>query len=56
VPLDLAVTGDGRFLYTLNVGTGTVGIFRIRANGRLIPLGEAPGLAALQGAQGIAAR
>ncbi len=56
VPLDLAVTADGRFLYTLNVGTGSVGMFRIRPNGRLVPLGEAPGLAALQGAQGIAAR
>lgn len=55
VPLEIAVTADGRFLYTLNAGTGTVGMFRIQPNRRLRALGEAPGLPALDGAQGLAA-
>lgn len=54
-PLEIAATADGRFLYTLNAGTGTVGIFRIQPNRRLRSLGEAKGLPALNGAQGLAA-
>lgn len=55
-PIDLATTPDGGFLYTLNAGTGTVGMFRIRGAGRLSFLGEVGGLPANDGAQGIAAR
>ncbi len=54
-PLEIAVTADGRFLYTLNAGTGTVGIFQIQKNRRLKSLGEAPGLPVLDGVQGLAA-
>ncbi len=54
-PLEIAVTADGRFLYTLNAGTGTVGMFRILPNRRLKPLGEARGLPVLNGVQGLAA-
>lgn len=54
-PTDLAVTADGRFLYTLNAGRGTVGMFRIRAGGRLRFLGEAGELPPRSGLQGIAA-
>lgn len=55
LPLEIAVTADGRFLYTLNAGTGTVGMFRILPNRRLRSLGEAPGLPVLNGVQGLAA-
>lgn len=54
-PIDLAVTPDGRFLYTLNAGNGTVGMHRVRNSG-LGFLGERGGLPANDGAQGIAAR
>ena len=55
-PTDLAVTSDGRFLYTLNAGRGTVGMFRIRNSGKLVFLGEAGSLQPSSGLQGIAAR
>lgn len=55
-PTDLAVTPDGRFLYTLNAGRGTIGMFRIRNSGKLVYLGEAGSLPGHSGLQGIAAR
>lgn len=54
-PLEIAVTADGRFLYTLNAGKGTVGMFQIQPNRRLKSLGEMPGLPVLDGVQGLAA-
>lgn len=54
-PTDLATTPDGAFLYTLNAGRGTVGMFRVRKSGRLVFLGEAGSLAGRAGLQGIAA-
>ncbi len=55
LPIDVA-SADG-FIYTLNTGTGTVGIFsRSRGSGQLTFLGEAGGLPPLAGLQGIAAR
>lgn len=55
LPLEIAVTADGRFLYTLNAGTGTVGMFQILPNRRLKSLGETQGLPVLNGVQGLAA-
>lgn len=55
-PTDLAITSDGSFLYSLNAGRGTVGIFRVKKSGKLIFLGEAGSLPAVAGLQGIAAR
>lgn len=55
-PTDLATTADGRFLYTLNAGRGTIGMFRIRNSGKLAFLGETGSLPAHSGLQGIAAR
>jgi len=55
LPIDLAVTPDGRFFYSLNTGRGTIGMFRVRPNGKLIFLGEAGALPARSGLQGIAA-
>ncbi len=57
LPIDLARTADGTFIYTLNTGTGTVGMFsRNRRSGALTFLGEVGGLPAQGGLQGIAAR
>jgi 6-phosphogluconolactonase (cycloisomerase 2 family) len=56
LPIDLAVTPNGKFLYTLNTGRGTVGMFRVRRSGRLVSLGEAGALPIRAGLQGIAAR
>ncbi len=55
-PIDTSVTPDGRFLYTLNASTGTVGMFRVSPDGTLTDIGEIGGLPASAGAQGIAAR
>jgi 6-phosphogluconolactonase len=53
--LDIAVTGDGKYLYTLDSGTGSVSIFGINEDGTLTNLGEAGGLSAASGFNGIAA-
>lgn len=53
--LDLAVSSNGKFLYTLNSGTGTVSIFGVNQDGTLSSLGEASGLNASAGLNGIAA-
>jgi 6-phosphogluconolactonase (cycloisomerase 2 family) len=53
--LDIAVSADGKFLYTLNSGTGTIGIFGIQPDGTLNKVGEAEGLAQATGFNGIAA-
>jgi DNA-binding beta-propeller fold protein YncE len=53
--LDIAITGNGKFLYTLNSGTGTVGIFAINHDGSLTGIGDAGGLSAAAGYNGIAA-
>ncbi|HEV8215508.1 MAG TPA: beta-propeller fold lactonase family protein [Gemmatimonadaceae bacterium] len=54
-PLDIHVTRDGKFLYALQTGTGTVGSFAIGATGSLTTLPDTPGLAAVAGFQGLAA-
>lgn len=56
-PVDLAVTPNGRFLYNVNAGTGTVCMYRInKKSGRLTSLGEVGGLPVDDGAVGIAVR
>ncbi len=53
-PIDLALSRDSRYLYSLNSGTGTVSAFRVNANGSLQGL---PGLSGIPaGANGLAAR
>ena len=55
LPIDLGTTICGRFLYVLNAGDGTIGMFRIKSNGTLIDLGSIDaGLSIF--AQGIAVR
>jgi 6-phosphogluconolactonase len=53
-PIDLAVTDDGAFLYTLNGGNGTIGVFAIRRDGSLRPLPFLSGLPS--GVNGLAVR
>jgi 6-phosphogluconolactonase len=55
-PADIKITPDGRFLYTLNQGAGTISTFRIERNGNLTPVGEAGGLPVYDGAEGLAVR
>ena len=55
-PVDMGVTANGHFLYSLNAGTGTVAAYRIDArSGALTPLGDIGGLPA-EGAAGLAVR
>jgi 6-phosphogluconolactonase (cycloisomerase 2 family) len=37
-PVDVAITDSGRYLYNLNSGTHTLGVFRIQPDGSLTPL------------------
>ena len=53
-PIDMALTEDGRFLYDLRGGSGSIGIFRVRSDGRLVSVGSISGLPA--GTNGLAAR
>ncbi len=55
INLDIAISADGKFLYTLNSGTGTLNIFSINQDGTLTSLGDAGGLSASAGMNGIAA-
>jgi 6-phosphogluconolactonase (cycloisomerase 2 family) len=56
-PVDLAISRDGRFLYTVNAGSGTVSMFRVDpSDGGLTSLGEIGGLPKEAGAVGIAVR
>jgi 6-phosphogluconolactonase (cycloisomerase 2 family) len=53
-PIDVAVTDSGRFLYSLNSGTNTIGAFRVHSDGSLTRLPFTGGLPS--GANGLAAR
>jgi 6-phosphogluconolactonase (cycloisomerase 2 family) len=53
--LDIAVSQDAKYVYTLNAGTGTIGIFAVRPNGSLNLTGLASGLIAGDGFEGLAA-
>jgi 6-phosphogluconolactonase len=55
INLDIAVSADSKFLYTLDSGTGTISVFGINQDGSLSNLGEAGGLSADAGFNGIAA-
>jgi len=54
-PLDMDITNDGKFLYVLQTGTGTIGAFAIGNGGSLTVLPDTPGLSARAGFQGLAA-
>jgi 6-phosphogluconolactonase (cycloisomerase 2 family) len=54
LPLDMDLSDDGRFLYTLNIGDGTISTFGVGADGSLPHLHVAGGVPA--GVNGLAAR
>jgi 6-phosphogluconolactonase (cycloisomerase 2 family) len=54
-PLDIAITGDGRYLYNINGAAGTVTGFRIGDDGTLTQVALVTGLPAAAGLNGIAA-
>jgi 6-phosphogluconolactonase (cycloisomerase 2 family) len=54
--LDIAVTADSKFLYSLNSGNGTIGVFAIeQQGGALSTVSEDPVISAKAGFNGIAA-
>jgi hypothetical protein len=53
--LDIAVSSDGRFIYTLNSAAGAIGIFSVQKDGTLLNVGFAGGVSPLSGFNGIAA-
>ena len=53
--LDNSASADGRFVYTLNAGSGAIGIFSVQSDGALVSSGEVDGLPASAGLNGIAA-
>jgi 6-phosphogluconolactonase len=53
--LDIGVSSDGRFLYTLNAATGSIGMFSVQSDGGLVKFGQFDGLPASAGLNGIAA-
>ena len=53
--LDMAVTKDSAYLYTLDAGTGVVSILQIAGDGTLKLVGEKTGFAPGAGANGLAA-
>jgi len=52
-PLDMDLSDDGRFLYTLNIGNNKISVFRVGPHGSLKHLGQVEGV---EGANGLAAR
>lgn len=53
-PLDMDLSDDGRHLYTLNTGEGTISTFRVGPDGSLTETGSIDGLPV--GVNGLAAR
>jgi 6-phosphogluconolactonase (cycloisomerase 2 family) len=54
-PLDIDFGGNGRFLYVLKNGTGSIGAFAVNADGTLSALADTPGQFAQSGYMGLAA-
>ena len=55
--LEASVSADGKFLYTLNAGLGTIGVFAVDRDGHLteIQVDEHSGLTPAAGNEGLAA-
>jgi len=56
-PVDLGITGDGKYLYAVNAGDGTISMYQVsNEDGNLTDIGTIAGLPVDDGAVGIAAR
>jgi 6-phosphogluconolactonase (cycloisomerase 2 family) len=53
-PVDMTQSGDGRFLYSLNNGNGTISGFRVQDDGSLEPVTVVNGIST--SAAGLAGR
>jgi 6-phosphogluconolactonase (cycloisomerase 2 family) len=53
--LDMAISGDGKYLFNLLSGSGAIGVFTINSDGTLNQLGDIEGLPKSAGFNGIAA-
>jgi 6-phosphogluconolactonase len=53
--LDIAVSAHGKFLYTLDSGTGTISVFGINQDGSLNNLGGPAAFSSYAGFNGITA-
>jgi len=53
--LDITVSSDGKFIYTLNSVAGAIGIFAVQKDGTLLNVGFASSISPLSGFNGIAA-
>jgi hypothetical protein len=51
----VAISGDGKYLFTVLSGTGAVGVYTINSDGTLNQLGDIQGLPKTAGFNGIAA-
>ena len=56
LPLDMGVSRDGRYIYSLETGLGAVGIYHVQPDGSVTALGTAAPFPAIGGFQGIAVR
>jgi 6-phosphogluconolactonase len=55
-PIDMALSADGRYLYTLNGGNHSISVFRVQANGKLIRIAATAVMDLPEGTNGLAAR
>jgi len=53
--LDMAISGDGKYLFNLLSSTGAIGVYTINPDGTLNQLGDIEGLPKTAGFNGIAA-
>ena len=51
----MTVSGDGKYLFNLQSGSGAIGVFSINSDGTLNQLGDIEGLPKTVGFNGIAA-
>jgi hypothetical protein len=53
--LDMTISGDGKYLFSLLSGAGAIGVYTINSDGTLNQLGDIEGLPKTAGFNGIAA-
>jgi hypothetical protein len=53
--LDMAISGDGKYLFNVQSGAGAIGVYTINSDGTLNQLGDIEGLPKTAGFNGVAA-